>query len=107
MREIWRTTLRARRARSSRAVRRSFGPRSEPLEDRALMALFPGNPLPEPLTQFTGVGTTDATTQLNMFKAATASTGGNRTINWHGVTLDGTTAPHTPPTLPLTLLPNT
>src|SRR6185437_728346 len=84
--------------------RRSYRPRSEELESRALLSLSPGAPPPPPavlpFTPFTATGLTNATSTLNNFKAslgggaantATApQSGGFRTITWHGVKLDGT-----------------
>src|SRR4051812_42231117 len=92
-------TRRIGRAGLSRAARRAYRPRSEELEDRALMALSPGNPpVLMPLTTFSGVGN-PAQREIDRFKAATAGTGGTKTITWDGVSLNGTTAPDTPPNI--------
>jgi hypothetical protein len=69
-----------------------------------LLSLFPGNPLQEPNTEFSGVGSSAAAAALNSFEAAigggnntktspgvpVASGTGFRTITWDGVKLDGT-----------------
>src|SRR4051794_3084820 len=100
MQRLREKTRRIDRAGLSRAARRAYRPRSEELEDRALMALFPGNPMTETLTPFLGSSTSLVSTQtaLNNFKAATGAAG-TKTITWDGVKLDGTTAPDTPPNI--------
>src|SRR6516165_9894474 len=77
----------------SRPRKQAFRPRSERLEERALLSLFPGNPLQETPQTFTGVGTTNSAAALNSFEAtiggsanktAAPQSGGFRTINWDG-----------------------
>ena len=92
-----------RLARRSLRLRSSLPVQVERLESRALLTLFPGNPLATPLPVAlvtTAVGTVDVTAKLASYKTsvggvdnanvAAPQTGGFRAINWDGVKLDGT-----------------
>jgi Bacterial Ig-like domain (group 3) len=84
-----------RRTRSSRQVQ------VERLESRALLTLFPGNPLNvSPTTPIAAIGTADVTVAIAAFKTAVGGpdngnvaapqSSGFRAINWDGVAVDGT-----------------
>src|SRR6516162_9529490 len=104
MLRTWRGAWGNDRTRRSRVRAHAYRPRSEELESRALMTLFPGDPITLTPTAFMGVGTTAAGTALSNFKTATGGTNnttgspgvpvaagtGFRTITWDGVKLDGT-----------------
>src|SRR3954451_20350216 len=89
-------------AASARPARRAYRPRSEELESRALLTLFPGNPVTSVShIEFSAAGKTGATsaaaalssfqqaiTGANNNTSATPQTGGFRTIDWDAVKLD-------------------
>jgi hypothetical protein len=77
-----------------------FRPRVEPLEERCVPTLTPGDPLSAAPTLFSGTGTAGTGAAISSFESAIGGANvstangpqasGFRTINWDGVALNGT-----------------